>query len=676
MFGRDSDLSELIALVRASPVVTVTGPGGVGKTRVAIRAAYELRSEFPQGVHFVDLADTAPRDVAQALCEAVGVAGGIDTLTDHLRPRRELVVLDCCERVIDAVATAITAVTTSCPFVRVLVTSREMLRVTGETVFVLSPLGDAAIQLLESRVRVIRREFRVTSSNRKLVREIANAVDGLPLAIELVAAQCGYLTLGEVCEKLIRPLDLLDSSLRDFPVRHRGMRRAMEWSWNLLEPREQVLFARLSVFAGGCGAEEAVEVCGFGKLETTEIGPLLASLVRRSLVVAELNDDRVRYRLLDTMRAYGAERLEELDETLAIRNRYADWVGQVLDEIGPLVASPREREVTQWLEREAPTLRLHLNWAVDTGNTDLAMKFLRPIVASDRHRFVIEATWPFERIPAWRNHPDAAYVWLFVALVSTEPDQTRAAAFSCLRAPDFPRSRAASALAEAVRTASHWGQTAPECLNELRQLVSARDDPRLRFSLAWAEYWDAVAQGHDVAPSLESLLVRATDVGSPTPIALARLFRYLAGLAPHTEDELREIRQVFVDLRFRFFVSFCDRALSRFRSDVDRIRDAITVMTLGDEADSTLWLGYFGNARAELLAQHGRHVVAATLMGAVESKWAGPNRSKETPAARQACLNHPTAVERGRRMTPQEITVLVRSELESIIAATESSAAE
>ena len=215
---------------------------------------------------------------------------------------------------------------------------------------------------------------------------------------------------------------------------------------------------------------------------------------------------------------------------------------------------------------------------------------------------------------------------------------------------------------------------------ELRRLVETRDDALLLFRLAWAEYWDTAANGDDVILALEVLVARAIDVGSPTMLALARLFRFLNGAGPQTESEILKIRSVFVEMRFRFFVSFCDRATAKLRSDVDRIRDAITVMTLGDEvAGSALWVRYFGEERAELLARHGRNVVAATLLGAVEAT--GSSRRHRTSTftdgqaftADRARLQFPIEFAQGTTMRLDELSVLVRSELESILAATEAS---
>ena len=449
LFGRTDDIAEITSLLITSPVISIIGPGGVGKSRVALRIAHEQSPNFGDDVYFVDLASAVGSDVGATICDAVGTPGGIDTIADHLRNRRMLLVLDCCERVIAPVAEVVTAVVTTCPHVRVLLTSREVLRISGERVFVLPPLGEEAVELFESRVQMIRRGFRTTLGNRKLVEGICHAVDNLPLAIELVAMQCAHLTLHEVSEKLTRPLDALDMPMRDFPPRHHGMRRALDWSWALVDPHEQMLFARLSIFAGGCSADAAEEVCGFLPLEKSQVVTTLGSLVRRSLVLADFADDRVRYRQLDTTRAYGTERLEELGETLALRHRYAEWIDRVLAEIAPLVASPREREVTEWLHCEAGSLRMHLNWAVDNGDTDLAMRFFRPVMASHRWRFVIEASWPYERIPAWRDHPDAPYVWMFVAATASDPILAHEAAMMCSLAPGFPENCVASALSEA-----------------------------------------------------------------------------------------------------------------------------------------------------------------------------------------------------------------------------------
>ena len=334
--GREREIGELRQLARSARALTLCGAGGIGKTRLALRVLAALADDFPDGVWFVELADLQqPEFVVSRISSVIGVAEEpgrplLDTLADALRPRRVLLALDNCEHLIDACARACQRLLACAPGLRVIATSREPLRVAAETVWQVPPLslpppGSAlgrqelsrsdAIRLFADRAAAAHPGFALGPANAGAVVTICRALDGLPLAIELAAAWVRVLSVEQIAARLSDRFRLLTNADRTAPPRQRTLRAAIDWSHDLLTAPEQMLLRRLSVFAGW-SLEMAEQVCSDADLPAIQVLDLLAALADKSLVVVEPETlGQTRYRMLDTIRDYAAERLAEVGET-------------------------------------------------------------------------------------------------------------------------------------------------------------------------------------------------------------------------------------------------------------------------------------------------------------------------------------------------------------------------
>jgi predicted ATPase/DNA-binding NarL/FixJ family response regulator len=344
--GRDRDLGDLRLLVSSVRALTLCGPGGIGKTRLAMRLGWQLAGEFPDGVWLAELAATTdPALVARQVANVLGISEepgqpAAATLSDALRGRELLLILDTCEHLVDAIADLVHDLITSCPQLRVIATSREPLRVRGETVWRVQPLSlpsrawlsrdpaepdtgaEEAVRLFADRAAAVRPGFTLTEDNWSHVVQICRTLDGLPLAIELAAARIRALSVEQIAARLDDRFRLLASGDRTAPPRQQTLQAAVDWSFELLTPDEQTLLRRLSVFTGW-SLEMAEQVCADERIPEARILDLLAALIDKSLVALEdeLAGD-ARYRLLDTIRQYAAGRLADSGEEAAIRDRH------------------------------------------------------------------------------------------------------------------------------------------------------------------------------------------------------------------------------------------------------------------------------------------------------------------------------------------------------------------
>jgi predicted ATPase/DNA-binding CsgD family transcriptional regulator len=353
--GRERDLAELARLLGDVRALTLCGPGGIGKTRLALRLACEDVPDFPDGAWFVELADT---DDAALVARRVAVPFGVreepdrplvETLTAALRPRRLLLILDTCEHVVDGTAALVQQLLAGCPGLRVIATSREPLRVRGETVWRVPPLelpaaaaGDLsaaeltkheAVRLFTDRAAAVRPGFALDADNSGAVVRLCRTLDGMPLAIELAAARVGALSVEQIAARLGDRFQLLASGDRTAPVRQQTLRAAVDWSYELLTEPEQLLLRRLAVFAGW-NLDMAEQVCADEAIPAEQVLDLLAALIDKSLVTldGELEGD-ARYRLLDTIREYAIGRLDASGEGPTIRLRHRDYMLKLMDDI-------------------------------------------------------------------------------------------------------------------------------------------------------------------------------------------------------------------------------------------------------------------------------------------------------------------------------------------------------
>jgi predicted ATPase/DNA-binding CsgD family transcriptional regulator len=344
--GRERELGELHELAVSMRAVTLCGPGGIGKTRLAQRVLAGLDGEFPDGVWFVELGDLRQPDlVVSRVASVIGVdeepgRALLDTLADALRPRRLLLALDTCEHLIDSCARLCHRLLASSPGLHVLATSREPLRMAAETVWQVPPLslpqpGAAeapkelcryeAVRLFGDRAEAAFPGFALGPANARAVSTLCRSLDGVPLAIELAAAWVRALSVEQIVMRLDDRFRLLTSGDRTAPPRQRTLRAAIDWSHDLLAAREQVLLRRLSVFAGW-SLEMAEQICPGDDLPAADVLDLLAALAGKSLVVVDTTaSGQTRYRMLDTIREYAAARLAEAGETEMLRRRLRDY---------------------------------------------------------------------------------------------------------------------------------------------------------------------------------------------------------------------------------------------------------------------------------------------------------------------------------------------------------------
>jgi predicted ATPase/DNA-binding CsgD family transcriptional regulator len=372
--GRDRELSEVRMLLAVARAITLTGPGGIGKSRLALRAAHKLARRFPDGVWFVELAELEGPDLlAYALARSMRVQERPDDTIDdaliaHLRQRRLLLVLDNCEHVLDPCRQLVASVVSKCERVRILCTSRERLDVTGEAVVVLSALdvpadgeglpvaglGDVeALRLLVDRAIAVAPDFALTDENCGAASEICRRLDGLPLAIELAAVRLASMTADDLRERLDDRLRLLTTGPATGPERSQTLRATVDWSYELLSEEERVLWRRVSVFAGSFGLKAAEDVCSGAGLERERILDLIGSLIGKSILSMGRGSRRGRYRLLETLRLYGAQRLAEAGEEVELARRHAAWYAQLVSGGDrPWWGSSRQGEMYETLDVE------------------------------------------------------------------------------------------------------------------------------------------------------------------------------------------------------------------------------------------------------------------------------------------------------------------------------------
>ena len=368
--GRGEELAAVERLLSSERLVTLTGSGGCGKTRLAVQAAAGLADRWPDGVWWVDLAPvTDPARVAElaaattkVMVEPVG--GPLRALMLHLRDRRLLVCLDNCEHLLDATAELAEALLRSCPEVTVLATSREPLGVAGETVWrVPSMVDDEAVSLFAARAAHVRPGFTVDAGNDAAVRTVCQRLDGIPLALELAAAWVRVLTPAQIAVGLDHRFQLLTGGSRGAVARQQTLAASVEWSYDLLDDAERTVFRQLAVFAGGFTLDAAHAVCA-GPGADKDVLLTLGRLVDKSLVLVDQSDGQARYRLLETIRQYAHRRLEEAGQVGATRDRHLDHLLSLAEAAEPELERADQDQWLARLETEHDNLRAALDWGI------------------------------------------------------------------------------------------------------------------------------------------------------------------------------------------------------------------------------------------------------------------------------------------------------------------------
>jgi predicted ATPase/DNA-binding CsgD family transcriptional regulator len=459
--GRRRELSETRRLLASSRMLTLTGVGGVGKTRLALRMAAEVRRTFPDGVWFVELAplrdpQLLPHTVANALELRMVSADPAADLAAYLEGRQLLVVLDNCEHLTDACAIFVSKLLAAAPGLRVLATSRHVLGIEGEQILTVPPLsipdaeiraGDAthyeAVQLFLDRASAVAPGFEITDANRDAVIELCRRVDGLPLAIELAAVWLRILSPAQILERLENQFDILAGERPTAPARQQALDAAVGWSHELCSPAEQQMWARLSVFRGGFDLEAAEDVAAGDGIARDDVLNLVASLVNKSIIVRQQATEHTTawYEMLELIRQYGAARLADAEQQQAWQTRHRDHYRDVAGRFAAEGFGPDQADWFIRLRRESGNLRAALEFCLETpGEAAAAFDIAAPL-------------WNFWFAGLLRE----GYRYLIRALdLATEPTAGRAhglwaAAYLAMFAGDFERN--ATMLAECAEIA-------------------------------------------------------------------------------------------------------------------------------------------------------------------------------------------------------------------------------
>ncbi len=495
--GRGREAAEVRRIVADNRLVTLTGAGGAGKTRLAVQVAAQVAGEFADGVRYVDLAPITDREVVPvAAIRAFGFPdqpgrSTMDTLLTSIGGRRMLVVLDNCEHLLDASAALVVALLEACSAVTVLSTSREPIGVAGEVTWRVPSLSltDEAVELFTERARRVRPDFSVTGETLPDVTEICRRLDGMPLAIELAAARVRALSISEIVDSLHDRFRLLTGGARTAVRRQQTLRESVDWSHQLLTEPEQVLFRRLAAFLDGFDLGAAQTVAGGGDMQRFQVLDLLTLLVDKSLVVAanpSRSGGRTRYRLLETVRQYAAEKLAESGEADAVRSRHRDYYTALAAMLDAPADSDFERRVEQ-VEMEIDNLRAAFGWSRENRDAGLALALASSLQ------------------PLWlgQGRIREGLAWFDAAFTDAERCHL-----------DVAPAVRARALADKVALATWAGAT--ECVNEAEQaLAIARDldDPALLARALTARGFAVVGDAELAAPYFGEAIGLVRELG-------------------------------------------------------------------------------------------------------------------------------------------------------------------
>ncbi|MEV0104851.1 protein kinase [Nocardia sp. NPDC050799] len=629
---RRAEVAEVKSLLAAGRLVTLTGIGGVGKTRLALRAAAQLQRGFADGVWLVELADVADDSrLVDVVAATIGVRDESPTpllkaVLELLSGLEVLLVLDGCEGVVDGVAELVDTLLRTCPDLHILVTSRERLNGAGEAVLQVPPLqapdrdadpplGEMArfdgVSLFVTRAAAAVPGFELDEENKVDIARICAQLDGLPLAIELAAARMGALSTAQIRRRLTDQYALLTRGSRSAPTRQQTLRGCMDWSYSLCTEIEQRMWARLSVFAGSFALDAAEEVCGAGMagaeppLEASTPLDVISSLVDKSIVIREDSKIRVRFRMLDAVRNYGREKLSESGENAELRRRHRDWYQRLALNAEADWLSPRQPEWQDRLEREQPNLR-------DALESFLAANTVEATEAGLRTAAALSEFWIF------RGLHGEGRSWLERLLGRPGADQT-------------------SASVEALRVSSQLisaqgdFELAAARLDAARALADAEGSSALRAQVAYGEGAFALTRGEPVraAAALTRTveLLRATE---PPNLYVSALT--LLGWAGEVSDDIdtadscyREVLAIaekYGEFIYRAAALRGIGVVAWRRGDRDRARESLeSALRFTRMMRSPLLTALSLEALAWTVDDRRGAERAAVLMGAAAGRW-------------------------------------------------------
>jgi non-specific serine/threonine protein kinase len=516
--GREPDLEQLAPLVASSPLLTLVGAGGVGKTRLAQELVRQLAGSYVDGSWLVELASLIDATLLPgAIAAAVGLhdiqtRNVTGVLTDYLSQRRLLLVLDNCEHLVDACAELVVHLLRACRGLHVLVTSREPLAIPGEVIRRVLPLEvpdlqkplvpqqlmySAAVRLFIERARAVNPSMALNAQNAAAIARICVGVDGIPLAIELAAARTRMLSVEQLAERLEYDAGVLAATNRGGLPQHRTMRATLDWSHAFLGEGEQVLLRRLSVFAGGWTLAAAESVCSGDGVERDSVLDLLAQLVDRSLVQVDARDAVARFRLLEPVRQYAAERLEAAGESATTRARHAAAMLVLVFTHQAGGPGPDEIASLDRLEVEHDNLRAALRWTLSHGEGLAALRCSAALFRfwERRGHFQEGCAWLERTLRSVSDAPTPARGWALNAL-----------AFLCWRGGDTGRARPIAEEALTVTRAVGEPRDVAQALLNLGMIAYVRNAPVLAL------------------PYLEESVAEARQGGNVPQLSLALTF--------------------------------------------------------------------------------------------------------------------------------------------------------
>jgi predicted ATPase/class 3 adenylate cyclase len=661
LIGRERQLERIVEALERHRLVTLIGVGGVGKTRLALQAAADVLDHYPDGAWLVPLAPVtdellAPGAVAAALRipERPG-APPTQSLVEALRSRRLLLVLDNCEHLLDGAALLADALLSACPGVSIIVTSREALGIEGEQILPTPSLAlpargssatvegakDAtAVELFCERARSVRPDFEVRPANVGPVVEICSRLDGIPLAIELAAARVNALSPADILARLDRRFALLTGGSRTALERHHTLRAAVDWSYDLLSESERLLFARLSVFSGGFTLESAEAVGAGSGVDEGDLLDLLASLVAKSIVIADDVGGSVRYRLLETLRQYGHDRLVESGEAEAMRTRHARHFVDASARFAGTFSTSEQNRAIALFDAEFENLRTAFDWLVEIRDASSVAHLLRdtPLLSfsgvpeagrwHDRmQRFDAALAIADQLDPTERADLLAAAAW-----VSSQAGEHARAVTLAEQSLACARGAALDPPTLALQTlalVAFWANEPDRAIDLMERAIErsrldglasfvAFQSAQLGFFLGQAGHTDrAISVG-------EEALRLARIVGAPflTSGAAFQLGLSLRPVDPDRALELLEEAHALIDLTATANAEWWLLAMAQIQAKLRRNADALLSCRAGLEACRRLGSRFSAPAMLVLAAsvslRLGRSEDAARLLGAAE----------------------------------------------------------
>jgi predicted ATPase/DNA-binding NarL/FixJ family response regulator/DNA-binding XRE family transcriptional regulator len=660
--GREKEQAEVLSLLyqQRTRLVTLTGPGGVGKTRLALQVASQVGDQFDEGVVFISLAPVAdPALVVSAIADALDVREVsnvplLRTLQTHLGAHALLLVLDNFEHLV-AAAPVVSDLLMASPRLQILTTSRAPLHVRGEYEVAVLPLGlpepsatrepeallrADAVRLFQERAHAIRADFVITSQNAESVADICRRLDGLPLAIELAAARVKVLAPADLLAHLQRGLPILTGGARDLPARQQTLRETIAWSYQLLEPSQQQLFRRLTVFVGGCTLPAVAAVCFDQNDAPLKELDEVATLIDKSLLQqVESGETGPRYRLLETTREYGLDQLFASGEAETVRRWHAEYFEALAEDAEGGLAGADWRTWRRQLHAERENLRAALDWAVAWGETDIALRLVgslwrwfRPDAIAEGRRWIQQAL----ALPA-AGAQSRAKALFALGVVAMQQGDYRVAARAWKESISIWR--AAGNMPRLVDTLTYLGsiyrpdaRAVPVLLGESIALAREVGDPRrLALALGFLAWQVLQSVGPDAArPLLAEALPLARMPGDPRELIWVL---YVSGLLSVRDEDgviardrfaeaLELAREARDNMMAALALAANGRAALQQRDTDSAAMQFCDGLRLSADAGFAIGLAYNLEGIALVCRQRNQLERAARLLGAAEAAYA------------------------------------------------------